>query len=200
MGSSHSGVFSLPLVRVRHCRHFLGTAAAWKFLQLLRHECIALIPAPTAYSSMGVPSDPDSHKGGNKSLDFACLVAPKLECSPGCAGWVCPPVTTIRALPESKPGDWVGYLGQRGSRLPAVPEQILWESRCPRPCGCADFSICKESHIVFPGSRKMHPSAPSNICHCERALSCAKSALPRGIFAAEAITEEVLRNTQNFSH
>ncbi|XP_064285896.1 activating signal cointegrator 1 complex subunit 1 isoform X2 [Passer domesticus] len=60
MASSHSGISSLPLVRIRHCRNVLGTAAAWKFLQLLRHEHIALIPAPAACPRMGLPSDPGS--------------------------------------------------------------------------------------------------------------------------------------------
>lgn len=51
---------SLPLIRIRHCRSCLGTAAAWKFLQLFRHECIALIAAPAACPRMDLPSNPDS--------------------------------------------------------------------------------------------------------------------------------------------
>lgn len=115
MGSSHSGISSPPLVRIRHCRNFLGTAAAWKLLQLLRHEHSALIPAPAAVLRWVYPQTltvKARHKGGNESLDFACSVAPKLECSPGCAGRVCGPVTTFWALPDSKPRGGLGIWGR----------------------------------------------------------------------------------------
>lgn len=80
MGSSHSGIPSLPLVRLRHCRNFLGTAAAWEFPQLLRHELIALIPAPAACPRMGLLSDPGSQgqtQRWEKVLGFCLLSSSK---------------------------------------------------------------------------------------------------------------------------
>lgn len=68
--------------------------------------------------------------------------------------------------PRMNPSDWGACLGQSRSGLQPgalYSSQSLSTAGTPGtemlkpPWGSADFSIHKESHIVFPGSRKMHP-------------------------------------------